>query len=167
MWYSKLLLSPLLFLNHIVKIKINVWFSDVVFVSHIKSTRENFKSGTRLLTPLQSLIRKKILCGKVQGEGINLPTSFYAILPKIFHTFLVLMSLNLICWEIYKNVERKQVSNCPMTSISGEKVVSFWRNWKEHTTTHYQGLQRSLFQKDFISVFLWAPYQLMLMHFSR
>lgn len=144
-----------------------MWFSDVVFVSHVKSTRENFMPGTRLLTQLQSLIRKKILCGKVQGEIINLPASFYPILPKIFHTFLFLMSLKLICWEIYKTVEREQVSCCPMASISGEEVVSFWRNWKECTTTHYQELQRSLFQKDLISVFLWAPYQPMLMHISR
>lgn len=145
MWYSKLLLSPLLFLNNIVKIKINVWLSNVVFVRHVKSTMENFMLGTWLLTQLQSLIRKKILCGKVQGEIINLPASFYPILPKIFHTFLFLMSLKLICWEIYKTVERKQVSYCPMASISGEKVVSFRRNWKERTTTHYQELQRSLF----------------------
>lgn len=90
-----------------MKIEINVWFSDVVFVSCVNSARENFKLAAQLLTQLQSLIREKILRGKVQGEIINLPASFYPVLPNIFHTFLVLKSLMLICWGIGKTVERK------------------------------------------------------------
>lgn len=154
MWYSKSLFTLLLFQNNIVKIDINMWFSDVVFVSCVNLARENFMLAAWLLTQLQSLIREKILCGKVQGEIINLPASFYPVLPNIFHTFLVLKSLKVICWEIGKTVERKQVSYCPMASISSEKVISFSRNGKEHTTTYCQELRRSLFQKEFIHIFV-------------
>lgn len=76
-----------------MKIEINVLFSNVVFVSCVNSAREKFM----LAAQLQSLIREKTLRTKVQGEIINLPASFYPVLPNIFHTFLVLKSLKLIC----------------------------------------------------------------------
>lgn len=62
-WYSKLLLSPLLFLNNIVKIKVNMWFSVVVFASHVNS-REKFMPWTCLHIQLQNLIRKKNIMWK-------------------------------------------------------------------------------------------------------
>lgn len=120
-----------------------------------------------LLTQLQSLIREKILCGKVQGEIINLPATFYPVLPNIFHTFLVLKSLKVICWEIGKTVERKQVSYCPMASISSEKKLFHSQEMEKNTLPHIaKNCEDHCFKRNSFT-FLWATYKLMLKHFSR
>lgn len=146
-----------------MKIEINVLFSNVVFVSCVNSAREKFM----LAAQLQSLIREKTLRTKVQGEIINLPASFYPVLPNIFHTFLVLKSLKLICWEIGKSVERKQVSYCPMAFMSGEKKLFHSQEIEKNALPHtVKNCKDHCFKRNSF-IFLWAIYKLMLTHFSR